>query len=124
MFRRLIVSLLIIISILCAASCRASKEYDKSALHARETVLRDDLFQLRKIIDLYAADRGFLPQSLDDVVKAGYLREVPDDPFTGKKDWKIVIGDDPGSAKGGKGIVDVHSASTAKSSEGKPYSEW
>jgi general secretion pathway protein G len=124
MLRRLIISLLIINGVLGAASCHAYKEYDKSVLHARETVLRDDLFQLRKTIDIYAADRGTLPQSLDDLVKAGYLREVPDDPITGKKDWEIVVGDDPDSTKGGKGIVDVHSASTARSSKGTPYNEW
>jgi len=124
MLRRLIISLLIINGVLGAASCHAYKEYDKSILRAHETILRDNLFQLRKTIDLYAADRGALPQSLDDLVKAGYLREVPDDPITEKKDWKIVIDDDPGSTKGGKGMVNVHSASTARSSRGTPYNEW
>jgi general secretion pathway protein G len=87
-------------------------------------MLRQDLHVLRVVVDQYAAEHGVLPQGLDDLVKAGFLREVPDDPMTGKKDWKVVIGDDPGSTKGRKGIVDIHSASTARSSKGTPYNEW
>jgi general secretion pathway protein G len=86
-------------------------------LSARETVLRDTLFQFRMAIDNCAADQGALPQSLDDLVRAGYFRELPDDPITGKKDWKIRIGNDPNSRTGGRGIVDVHSTSVA-------YGDW
>ena len=86
--------------------------------------MRDNLFQMRKMIDQYAADKGALPQSLDDLIRAGYMHEIPVDPITQKKDWRIVMGDDPMSNEGGKGIVDVRSASTAKSSEGTSYSEW
>lgn len=95
-----------------AASCRAYRtEYDPRVLRSKEEVLRDTLFQFRKSIDMYAADKGALPQSLDDLVRAGYLREVPEDPITEKKDWKIDIGNDSNSSKGAKGIIDVHSAS-------------
>ncbi|MBA2732923.1 MAG: hypothetical protein H0U54_08550, partial [Acidobacteria bacterium] len=71
----------------------------------------------------FTADRGFLPQSLDDLAKAGYVREIPIDPITDEKDWKVTMGEDPNN-KGKRGIVDVHSASTAKSSEGTLYSDW
>ena len=83
----------------------------------------DDLLQMRKMIDQYAADQGKLPQSLDDLVKAGYLHQIPEDPITKKTDWKLITGEDP-SSKGKRGIIDIRSSSSEKSTEGKPYNEW
>lgn len=77
---------------------------------------------MRDSINDYALGNDALPQSLDDLVKAGYLNEIPDDPITQKKDWKVVIGEKP-SLKNAKGIIDVRSSSTSQSTEGTPYSE-
>jgi general secretion pathway protein G len=105
-------------------SCgNAASPYQKTVVEAQESVLRDDLSQMRRLIDQYTVDNGKLPQSLEDLARAGYLREVPDDPMTGKKDWRLVIGEPP-SGKGAKGIINIRSASTAKSLDGKPYNEW
>jgi general secretion pathway protein G len=79
---------------------------------------------MRKLLDQYAADKGQLPQSLEDLSTSGYLREVPVDPITGQKDWNVIMGQDSNSAEGGQGVVDVRSASGDLSSEGTPYSEW
>jgi len=87
-------------------------------------VLRDDLFRFRSLIDQYAADKGKLPQSLDDLVTAGYLREIPVDPITEKKDWNVITGEDPYSSEGGSGVNDVHSSSSEVASDGTPYSDW
>ena len=104
-------------------SCGAFKSgYDQREL-TREAILRDDLFQIRKAIDQYSADQGKLPQSLDDLVEGGYLRQIPEDPITKKSDWKLIMGEDPNS-KGKIGIIDIRSASSEKSTEGKPYNEW
>jgi general secretion pathway protein G len=92
--------------------------------HARETVLRDDLYKMRSLLDQYAADKGKLPQSLDDLVTSGYMRDIPVDPITGQKDWQIATGADPNSSSDEQGVTDVHSASSDISSEGTPYSEW
>ena len=119
-----LLELMIVISIIVILAVIAMPQYQKTITHARETVLRDDLFNLRKALDLYAADKGKLPQSLDDLVSAGYIREVPLDPITGEKDWTLVSGDDPASLTSESGITDIHSASTDPSSEGTPYSEW
>ncbi|HYG11418.1 MAG TPA: prepilin-type N-terminal cleavage/methylation domain-containing protein [Pyrinomonadaceae bacterium] len=119
-----LLELMIVISIIIILAIIVLPQYQKTVLQARESVLKDDLVQMRKLLDQYAADKGQLPQSLEDLATAGYLREVPVDPITGQKDWNVIMGQDPNSAEGGQGVVDVRSASGDLSSEGTPYSEW
>jgi len=119
-----LLELMIVISIIIILAAITLPQYQKTIMQTREAVLRDDLFTMRKLLDQYGADKGRLPQSLDDLVTDGYLREVPTDPFTGQKDWAVTTGDDPNSSEGGQGVIDVHSASGETSSEGTPYSEW
>jgi len=119
-----LLELMIVISIIIILAAIALPQYQKTIMHARETVLKDDLFKMRSVIDQYSADKGKLPQSLDDLVSGGYMREVPKDPITDNKDWTIVTGDDPYSTEGGTGVTDVHSSSGDVSTEGTPYSEW
>jgi general secretion pathway protein G len=119
-----LLELMIVMFILIILVAVAMPQYQKWVLHAREAVLRDDLFQMRKLIDQYAADKGKLPQALDELVSGGYMREVPEDPVTGEKNWNVIMGEDPNSTEGGQGVTDVHSASTDISSDGRPYSEW
>lgn len=116
--------LMIVISIIVILAVIAMPQYQKSVTHAKETVLRDNLYHLRKAIDLYGADKGKLPQSLDDLAAAGYIREIPIDPITGEKDWVVETGEDAASLTGEQGITNVRSASPDPSSEGKPYNEW
>ena len=115
---------MIVISIIVILAVIAMPQYQKTILHARETVLRDNLYHLRKAIDLYGADKGKLPQSLDELVSAGYIRDVPVDPITGEKDWTLETGEDPGSLTSESGITNVHSASPETSTEGTRSSEW
>jgi general secretion pathway protein G len=119
-----LLELMIVISIIIILASITLPQYQKTIMHTRETVLRDDLRNMRSLIDQYAADKGRLPQSLDDLVSSGYMREVPIDPFTGQKDWAITQGADPNSSEGEQGMTDVHSASAEVSTEGTAYSEW
>jgi general secretion pathway protein G len=119
-----LLELMIVISIIIILAAVALPQYQKTIMHARETVLKDDLFKIRSVIDQYAADKGKLPQSLDDLVTAGYMREIPKDPITDNKEWTIVTGDDPYSTQGGTGVTDIHSSSNEVSTEGTPYNEW
>src|ERR1043165_3549467 len=119
-----LLELMIVISIIIILAAVALPQYQKTIMHARETVLRDDLFRMRSLIDQYSADKGKLPGSLDDLVSAGYMREIPVDPITDQKDWNTVNGDDPYSSAGGSGIIDIHSSSGEVSTEGTAYSEW
>jgi general secretion pathway protein G len=119
-----LLELMIVISIIIILAAITLPQYQKTIMHTREAVLRDDLFKMRSLIDQYAADKGKLPQSLDDLVTSGYMREVPVDPITGQKDWSPTMGDDPNSSEGEQGLTEIHSASAETSTEGTPYSEW
>jgi general secretion pathway protein G len=119
-----LLELMIVISIIIILAAITLPQYQRTIMHTREAVLRDDLYKMRSLIDQFAADKGRLPQSIDELVSEGYIRDVPLDPFTGQKDWAITTGEDPNSLTGEQGMVDVHSSSAETSSEGTPYSEW
>ena len=119
-----LLELMIVISIIIILASVALPQYQKTIMHTRESVLRKDLFDMRSLLDQYAADKGKLPQSLDDLVTEHYLREVPKDPITDNKDWNLVTGEDPYSTEGNTGVIDVHSSSPDTSTEGTPYGEW
>src|SRR5690242_21819754 len=106
-----LLELMIVISIIIILAAITLPQYQKTIMHTRETVLRDNLFKMRSLIDQFAADKGRLPQSLDELVSEGYMREVPVDPMTGQKDWAPTTGEDPNSIDGGSGLTDIHSAS-------------
>ncbi len=118
-----LLELMIVMFILVILASVALPQYRKIMLHARETVLRDDLYQMRKSIDQYTADKGKLPSGPEELEKT-YLREIPVDPITNERDWNWITGEDPYATEGGSGIVDVRSSSSEQSSEGTPYSDW
>lgn len=120
-----LLEMMIVISIMIILMSIALPIYNQSVVHAREAVLRNDLFELRNLISQYTLDKQKAPQSLDDLVTAGYIKIVPKDPMTNDANWEVVQEDvllavdqqDPG-------ISDVHSASSASSSDGTAYSTW
>jgi general secretion pathway protein G len=88
---------------------------------ARENILRNDLFTIRNEIDQYTRDKQEFPQSLDDLVKAGYLKQLPEDPFTGRSDtWTADFSKDPKAL----GIINVRSGSDLRDKSGVPYKDW
>src|SRR5215813_13973839 len=119
-----LLELMIVISIIIILASITLPQYQKTIMHTREAVLKDDLRKMRSLIDQFAADKGRLPQSLDEIVSEGYMREIPVDPFTGQKDWAIATGEDPNSLQGESGMTDIHSSSAETSTEGTAYSEW
>ena len=114
----IVISIIIILAVIAIAS------YNKTVLAAREATLKASLSDMRRMLDQYAADKGKLPQSLEDLVSAGYLQEIPLDPITNERDWVLEFGDDPTSTDSSQGVVNVRSASGDTSSEGTPYSNW
>jgi general secretion pathway protein G len=118
-----IVIVLTIISILVSV---AVPIYQKVLLRTKESVLRNNLFTLRQAIDQYTYDKQKAPQSLEDLVREGYVRQVPEDPMTGSNQtWRIIMEDAITMVNQQEpGIFDVRSGSDKISLEGTPYSEW
>jgi len=119
-----LLELMIVISIIIILAAITLPQYQKTIMQTREAVLKDDLRKMRSLIDQFAADKQRLPQSLDELVSAGYMREIPTDPFTGQKEWQQEMGDDPNSLEGGTGLTDVHSLAEDTASDGSSYREW
>ena len=122
-----LLELMVVLTLIMILASFAIPTYQRAILRAREAVLREDLYTMRKFIDEYTLDKQYPPTTLDDLVSAGYLRGgVPADPFTGSNQtWQVVMEDVPMSpTQAASGIVDVHSGSEAESMEGTPYSSW
>ncbi len=112
-----------VISILVSA---AVPMYNKALIRSKETILRQNLFTMRTVIDEFTYDKGKAPQTLEDLVTAGYLRKIPIDPMTGnERSWQIVMEDASNTVNQSEpGIFDVRSGSDKTSLEGTAYSEW
>src|SRR6185295_3598879 len=95
-----LLELMIVITVIIILAAIALPQYQRTILATREAVLRDDLSKMRSLLDQYAADKQKLPQSLEELVTAGYMREIPKDPVTGEADWTVTTGDDPNSTAG------------------------
>ena len=122
-----LLELMIVITIIAILGAVAIPMYRAVVLNAKETVLKDNLRELRRVIDQYTADKKKSPQSLQDLVDAGYFRQLPEDPITrSNSTWQVVSDSSISSPEQTEsGIVDVHSGSTAISpSEGTPYNQW
>lgn len=121
-----LIELMIVISIILILISVAVPIYNTSVIHAKETVLRDNLFTLRSLIQQYTFDKAKAPQSLQDLVQAGYLKQLPADPFTGSRDTWVTDQEDYQLAvdQTQPGIVDVHSGATQTSTDGTAYSSW
>lgn len=120
-----LIELMIVMAIIAVLVSVAVPMYQKSVIRARETVLRQNLFTLRTVIDEYTYDKSKAPQSLEDLVREGYLRQIPIDPMTGQADWEIIMEEAASSVNQAEpGIFDVRSRSTKRSLEGTPYNEW
>ena len=121
-----LIEMMIVISIVMILTSIAVPVYKIHVLHAREAVLREDLFTMRQSIDQYTQDKVKAPQSLEDLVSSGYMRMLPKDPFTdSNQTWEPIM-DDSIQALGQteSGIVDVHSGSKLTGSDGTAYNTW
>ena len=122
-----LLELMVVLTLIMILASFAVPTYQRAILRAREAVLREDLYTMRKLIDEYTLDKQYPPTTLDDLVAAGYLRGgIPADPFTGSNQtWEVLTEDVPLSpSQAASGIVDVHSGSDGESMEGTPYSSW
>ncbi len=121
-----LIELMIVISIILILISTAIPIYRQSIVRAREAVLSQNLFSLRSVIDQYTMDKQKAPQSLEDLVQAGYLKQIPIDPMTNSRDtWQVEQEDVLQSVDQTQpGISNVHSGSQLTGSNGVPYAEW
>ena len=121
-----LIELLIVMSIIVILVGIAIPLYQKSLIRSKESVLKNNLMTLRTVIDEYTYDKQKAPQSLEDLVQEGYLREIPKEPITDSNTtWKIVMEDATQSVSQNEpGIFDVHSGSDKMGLDGTPYSDW
>jgi len=121
-----LMELMIVITIILILLAMAGGRYERSVTRAKEAALKQDLWVMRHGIEQYSLDKLTAPQSLEDLVQAGYLREVPLDPITKQADWHVSYEDVAMSPdQNGTGITDVHSSSDLLSPfENTPYSTW
>ena len=121
-----LLELMIVMAIIGVLAVVAVPKYSAAIKMAREAVLKEDLHVMRSAIDSYTMDKQKAPQSLDDLIQDGYLKAIPEDPFTRTKDsW---VTDSNGALysldQTDPGIDDVHSGSQELSTNGQPYSSW
>jgi general secretion pathway protein G len=121
-----LIELMIVMAIISILVSIAVPLYQKALLRTKESLLKNNLFTMRTVIDEYTFDKKKAPQQLQDLVSEGYLRAIPIDPITGSdQTWRVVMEDALSSVdQTSPGIWDVHSGSDQKSLEGTPYSEW
>src|SRR5689334_4873195 len=85
-----IIEMMVVVSIMAILMAIAAPIYTQSILRARESVLRQDLYSMRSVINQYTEDKQKAPQSLQDLVSAGYMKQIPKDPFTNSTDtWQV-----------------------------------
>jgi general secretion pathway protein G len=123
-----LIELIIVFTLIGILVGLALPQYQNAVKKARESVLKETLFQVRKLIDQYFTDKGKYPASLQTLVDENYLRKIPVDPITGRPDTWVEVREQPAldEVEAGRefGIVDVHSGSEEKSLDGTPYNTW
>ena len=119
------VEMMVVVTIIVILISMAIPIYNRAIIRSKESVLHNNLFTIRTVLDNYCYDKAKCPQSLQDLVSEGYLRAVPTDPMTNSTDWKTVMEDATQSVNQQEpGIWEVHSGSDKTSLDGRAYSDW
>ena len=121
-----LIELLVVMTLIVLLATLSMVQYRNSQIYAKEAVLHQDLFRMRDAIDQYYADKNQYPATLDALVSEGYLRRIPEDPFTkSASSWQTVPAEpDPSNPSADVGIYDVKSGADQTALDGRPYSEF
>jgi type II secretion system protein G len=118
-----LIELIVVMAIVALLVSIAAPRYFASVDRARETALRSSLAVMRSAIDRFAADRGRYPESLQELIDARYLRALPEDPFTARRDSWVAVDARPDSLVPGL-LADVRSGAAGRDREGVLYADW
>jgi general secretion pathway protein G len=118
-----LIELIVVMAIVALLVSIAAPRYFASLERARENSLRSSLLVMRSAIDQFAADRGRYPETLDELVSARYLRKVPDDPLTGRRDTWVLVDPAPDSLVSGR-VADVRTGAAGRTRDGGLYADW
>jgi general secretion pathway protein G len=120
------IELMIVMAIIAVLMAVAVPVYTRAIVRSKESVLKNNLYTMRTVIDEYTYDKQKAPQTLQDLVSDGYLRQIPVDPITGNADsWKLIMEDASNTVNQTMpGIYDIRSGAEGTSLEGTPYGEW
>jgi general secretion pathway protein G len=121
-----LIEVLIVVTLLVVLATVGMPIYQNSVRRSREAVLKEDLFRMRDAIDQYYADKNKYPQSLQDLVSEGYLREIPKDPITDSTEtWNAIPAEpDASNAAAEPGVYDVKSGAPGTALDGSNYADW
>lgn len=121
-----LIEVLIVVTLIVILAAISMPQYQNSVTRANEAVLKEDLWRMRDVIQQYYADKNKWPASLQDLVSEGYLRQVPEDPFTNSADtWVTVPAEpDPANPSSEPGIEDVKSGAEGTALDGSRYADW
>jgi general secretion pathway protein G len=121
-----LIELMVVMSLIVLLASIGLAVYANSVIRAKESVLKEDLFRMRDAIDQYYADKNEYPSTLDALVTDGYMRQVPEDPFTKSRDsWTTEPApSDPSNPTGEPGVYNIHSGSDGTAIDGSKYAEW
>ena len=121
-----LIELLVVLALIVILASVGLAQYKNSVIHAKEAVLKDDLFKLNEAIDQYYADKGMYPSSLESLVSDGYIRAIPVDPFTNSaSSWQTVPSEpEPNNPTAQGGVYAVQSGSDGTALDGTKYADW
>jgi general secretion pathway protein G len=121
-----LIELMVVISLLVILASLGLVQYRQSIVRASEAALKEDLFRMRDAIDQYYADKNQYPSTLEALVTDGYLRQIPQDPFTkSESSWQQIPAEpDPNNPSAEPGVYDVKSGSEANALDGTRYADW
>jgi general secretion pathway protein G len=121
-----LIELLVVMSLIVVLATISMVMYANSVQRGREAVLKENLFRMRDAIDQYYADKGKYPEALEELVSAGYLRRVPEDPITDSAEtWQLIPAEpDPNDLTAEPGIYNVKSGSEGVALDGSKYADW
>ncbi len=121
-----LIEMMVVVALISVLVGIAAAQYRNAVIRAQEAVLKEDLFRMRDAIDQYYADKQQYPEALEALVAEGYLRSVPDDPFTSSSEsWQTVQAEpDARNPSAPPGVFDVKSGSDRMGLDGSAYAEW